>query len=172
MKKTFYIFLFLLMFSSAYSLFAQQITPARLSATEPTLVTYNSSTDLPGWVRDLRRFDIIMFGIFPFSMFAVTTVTDLIRWWDANQWDVSDEGRRYAPWPAKSAGAVEMTNDEIYRTVLIAAGVSVAVAFIDYLIVKNRRDNERRKAESLPSGSYEIEHSPYGEPEEETGGEE
>jgi len=158
-KKTFLIILFFLIFVFAH---AQQMSFPRLSVTEPTLVTYSSNTDLPGWVRDVRRFDIITFGIFPFSMFAVATVTDFFRWWE-NEWDP-----RYAPFSRLfTAGAAELTNDEVLRTVLIAAGVSAAIALIDYLIVKNRRDNERRKAESLPSGSYEIERSPIGEPEEE-----
>jgi len=95
-------------------------------------------------------------------MFFVTFVTDMVRWSEANNFDFSDEGRRYAPWPLKSAGAIEMTNDEYARTILIALGVSAVVACIDLLIVVIKRINERRRIESLPSGSIEIIETPYG----------
>ena len=157
MKKIFFlIVLFSLLFNAAHKAEAQA-----LSATKPTESTFNSS-ELPQWAKDLRRFDIITFGIFPFSMFFVTTVTDLIRWKDANNFNFSEEGRRYAPWPLKSAGAVEMTNDEFTRTLYIAAGVSAGFALIDLLIVNIKRANERKRIESRPSGSYEIIKTPHG----------
>jgi hypothetical protein len=160
MKKLFFlIILFSLFFNSAYQTSAQS-----LSTTKPTVTTFDPS-ELPQWVKDLRRFDIITFGAFPFSMFFVTTVTDMIRWKDANNFDMTEEGRRYAPWPAKSAGAVEMTNDEFTKTLFIAIGVSAGFALIDLLIVNIKRASERRRIESHPSGSFEIIKIPYGEPE-------
>jgi len=149
----FWIVLFSLLFSSLYQAEAQN-----LSTTKPT----ESTMELPQWVKDFRRWDIITFGSFPFSMFFVTFVTDMVRWSEANNFDFSDEGRRYAPWPLKSAGAIEMTNDEYARTILIALGVSAVVACIDLLIVVIKRINERRRIESLPSGSIEIIETPYG----------
>jgi hypothetical protein len=157
MKKIFFlIILFSLLFGVTHKASAQN-----LSTTKPTESTYNSS-ELPRWVKDIRRFDIITFGIFPFSMFFVTTVTDTLRWRDANGFDFSDEGRRYAPWPLKSAGAIEMSNDEFVRTIYLAAGVSVGLALIDLAIVNIKRAVERRRMESIPSGSYEINKTPYG----------
>jgi len=131
------------------------------TTTKTTETTFNFS-DLPQWVKDMRRFDIITFGMFPFSMFFVTFATDMVRWKDANNFDMSEEGRRYAPWPAKSAGAVEMTTDEHNRTILLAVGVSLAVAVIDMTIVLIRRNSERRRIESMPSSTFEIERKPYG----------
>jgi len=95
-------------------------------------------------------------------MFFVTTVTDTLRWRDANGLDFSEEGRRYAPWPLKSAGAIEMTNDEFTRTLYIAAGVSLGLAIIDLAIVNIKRAVERKRMEKIPSGSYEINKTPYG----------
>ena len=135
---------------------------AQSNVTTTTTETTFSSSDLPQWVKDTRRFDIIAFGMFPFSMFFVTFATDMIRWSNANNFDMTEAGRRYAPWPLKSAGAVEMTNDEYNRTILIAAGVSVAVALVDLAIVLIRRNSERRRTESLPTGSFEIKITPYG----------
>jgi len=168
MKKiVFIIFLFSLLFIPIFELKAQSLTqfPAqRLSTTEPTTVGLDLS-GYPQWVRDLRRFDIIAFGTFPFSMFIALTVTDLIRWGNANGFDMSEEGRRYAPWPAKSAGAVEMTDNEYFRTILIAAGISAFVALIDLVIVKVKQSGERRRLESRPQGSVTIERT---SPEQET----
>jgi hypothetical protein len=157
MKKIFFlIVLFSLLFSSAHQAQAQS-----LSTTKPTESTFKSS-DLPQWVKDFRRWDIIAFGAFPFSMFFVTTVTDIIRWKEANNLDFSEEGRRYAPWPLKSAGAIEMTNDEYSRTIMLAVGVSAVIACVDLIIIVAKRNKERKRMESLPSGSTEIIKTPYG----------
>jgi hypothetical protein len=118
-------------------------------------------TGLPQWVKDMRRWDIITFGTFPFSMFTVTFITDLVRWKKANGMDFSDEGRRYAPWPLKSTGAVDMTKAEYERTILLALGVSAVLAFTDLTIVYIKRSKERQRVESLPAGAVEIEITPY-----------
>ena len=124
------------------------------------------TTDFPQWAKDMRRWDIIAFGSFPFSIFTVTFFSDLSRWNNANRMDFSEEGRRYAPWPLKSTGGVEMTKEEYERTILIAAGLSIAIAFTDLIIVKIKRDKERRRVESKPSGSVIINKTPYETPEE------
>jgi len=110
---------------------------------------------IPGWAKDLRRIDIITFGVFPFSLFFVTFATDMVRWYKAGDKPFSDN--RYAPWPIKSAGAVEMTTEEHIRTILIAAGVSVAIALLDFMIVKIKQRNERKRQESRAASSVEIE---------------
>jgi hypothetical protein len=120
---------------------------------------------LPQWVRDVRRFEIILFGSFPFSMFTVTTVTDLVRW---NQnsvgfLDFNDAGLRYAPWPLKAARAVPMTNEEQIRTITFAVGVSAAIALADLIIVLVKRNKERRRVESLPVGTVIINRTPLPE---------
>ncbi|MCL2196643.1 MAG: hypothetical protein FWB77_03405 [Treponema sp.] len=137
---------------------------AQSNVTTVTTETTFKSSDLPQWAKDMRRFDIISFGMFPFSLFFVTFITDMVRWGEANNFDMND--LRYAPWPLKSAGAVEMTTEEYNRTILISAGVSVGIALIDLAIVLIKRSSERRRTESQPSGSFEIDISPYGtEPE-------
>ena len=121
--------------------------------------TFNM-TGFPQWAKDMRRWDIIAFGSFPFTMFAVTFFTDLARWGSANGLDFSAEGRRYAPWPFKSAGAVEMSKEEYERTILIAAGLSAAIAVTDLIIVKIKQRKERHRIESSPSGSVIINREP------------
>ena len=145
MKKIFFVSVLL------FLLFAPQFEASAQSNTVPNVF---DMTDFPQWARDLRRFDIITFGTFPFSMFVVTFATDMFRWNNANGMDFND--RRYAPWPLKSAGAVDMSAEEYQRTILLAAGLSVVLALTDFVIVSIRRSNERRRIESRSSGSYNI----------------
>jgi hypothetical protein len=93
----------------------------------------------PQWAKDFRRWDIIAFGTFPFSMFFVNFFHDMYRWNKANGMEFSEQGRRYAPWPFKSAGAVELTSNEFRRTIFLAVGLSAVLALTDLFIVKMKR---------------------------------
>ena len=146
MKKIFLIFL-------VFSLLLVHVFQASGQAVPNVFDTSN----FPQWAKDLRRVDIITFGAFPFSMFFVTTVMDSIRWSQNADFSFSEEGRRYAPWPLKSKGPEPMTTDEQFRTIMIAAGVSVTIALVDLLIVKIRQDKERRRIESMQTSTYNIE---------------
>jgi len=126
---------------------------------ETTSIAFDTG-GLPQWVQDLRRWDIITFGLFPFTLFAVTFTTDMIRWNNANAMDFSSAGRRYAPWPLKSAGAFEMSSYEFGRSVLIAAGFSMTIALIDLIITVVKRNSERRRVDSRSSGSVTIKRIP------------
>ena len=150
-KIIFLIILFSLLLIPAFQAMAQS-----LSTTDSTQAVFDT-TGFPQWAKDLRRGEIIAFGTFPFSLFFVTFTMDMIRWNNANGMDFSEQGRRYAPWPFKSAGGVDMSNDEFKRSLFLAAGLSISLALIDFLIVRARRDAEQRRIESLPSGSVEIE---------------
>jgi hypothetical protein len=148
-------FLFL---SPVLSVHAQSNTSSGTSTSPNAFDT----TGFPQWVKDFRRWDIIAFGVFPFSLFFATVVADLNRWNDANGMDMSEAGRRYAPWPLKSAGAVEMTKDEYEKVLLQAAAVSAAVALTDLIIVLIKRNMERKRIESKPKSGAIIEIKPYG----------
>jgi len=165
MKKT----LFLILFFSLFLMPIFQVSAQSLSTTEQTQIVFDT-TGFPQWAKDLRRWEIVTFGTFPFSLFFVTFATDMMRWYNTNGMDFSPMGRRYAPWPFRSAGAVEMSSQELRRSIFLAAGLSMTVAFVDLFVVNRNRNNERRRLESLPSGStVTIERTP---PEnEESGGE-
>ena len=147
--------LFTLFFTSVYQVSAQS-----LSATQSTEVTFENG-GLPQWAKDLRRWDIITFGVFPFSLFVVTFVTDTIRWID------SDADARYAPWPFKPANAVQMSSTEFGRSIIIAAGLSVIIGIIDYIIVVVKRNNERERIEIQGSSTYTIDRFIPGDPQDE-----
>jgi len=145
-------------------LFILILSPLCRAAAQSSVITEDeikafNTTGFPQWAKDLRRWDIIAFGTFPFSMFFATFFTDLSRWNRANGMNFSSEGRRYAPWPFKSAGAVEMTSQEFGRNILLAVGISVSFAFTDFIIVKIRQSIERQKLENRPpsGGTVTIE---------------
>jgi hypothetical protein len=95
-------------------------------------------------------------------MFTATFAMDTYRWADQGL-DWSDEGRRYAPWPLKSAGAVKMTNHEQEMTMIIAAGLSGTIALADFFIVQIKRYKARKLALSLPVGTPIISKRPWPE---------
>ena len=122
------------------------------------------TTGFPQWALDLRRWDVITFGIFPFCLFFVSVTTDAIRWYNETGWDFSEEGRRYAPWPLKSAGAYERTADEHFRNIFIAAGFAASLAIVDFAIVKIKKGVDRKRIQSRPASSYNIERRPLNPP--------
>jgi len=114
------------------------------------------TTNFPQWAKDLRRWDIIAFGSYPFAMFTVSFITDMIRWDNANGMDMSIEGRRYAPWPLKSAGSVDWTKEEFEKVIWQAALVAASIAVIDLVIVLIKRNKERRRIESRARGTVTV----------------
>jgi hypothetical protein len=147
MKKLHLTVFYTLLIITAFQLNAQTNTETANEIAKPVF---------PQWAKDFRRFDIIAFGSFPFSLFTATFFTDLYRWNQANRFDFSEAGRRYAPWPLKSAGAVDMSKKEFQRTMLIAAGISLTVALVDFTITKLKKIKEQRRIESIPPGTSVI----------------
>ncbi|MDR1985435.1 MAG: hypothetical protein LBP88_00495 [Treponema sp.] len=108
------------------------------------------TTGFPQWVKDLRRGEIIAFGSFPFAMLFATTLVDTYRSGTHN-WDT-----RYAPWPVKAAGAVDMTKDEQILTITVAATSSAAIALIDFFIQHYKRTKQAKKLKELPAAEVPI----------------
>jgi hypothetical protein len=100
-----------------------------LSSTNPTQLSFDT-TGFPQWALDLRRWEIVAFGTFPFSMLLVSLATDLLR-----------------------DNTNELSNVEIGRTIVLAAGISITLAFVDFFIVSSRKNNNHQNIESLPVGS-------------------
>jgi hypothetical protein len=148
-------FIFLVFFLSALHVRGQTSTN-----TEALKSVSFDTSDFPQWVKDIRRFEIVAFGAFPFAMFTATFAMDTQRW-ASNGMDWSEEGRRYAPWPLKSAGAVKMTNKEYEMTMAIAAGLSGAIALADFVVVQIQRYSARKRAENLPAGTPIIIKKPW-----------
>jgi hypothetical protein len=126
------------------------------------------SKNVPQWVKDLRRWEIVAFGSIPFTMLTATFAMDMYRWNDANGMDFSNEGRRYAPWPLKSTGPVLMKSEEQETVFIIAGSLSIAIALTDQIIVQIKRYKAKRRADAIPVGSTIITRKPMLE---ETAGE-
>ncbi len=113
------------------------------------------STELyPLWARDLRRGEIIAFGSLPFTVFFTLFAVDSYRYAEKG-WD-----QRYAPWPLKPAGAIEM--EENLRLASFAAGIggAVIVSLVDYFIVKAKRDRANKELESRDRNEPTIIYEP------------
>jgi hypothetical protein len=108
---------------------------------------YFDTSGFPQWGKDLRRAEIIAFGTFPFTMFTATVVMDTLRA-SKHNWD-----GRYMPWPLKTAGAIEMTNEEHELVFISAAAASVVLALTDFVIVKIKQHQTRRRALEIPEGT-------------------
>jgi hypothetical protein len=115
------------------------------------------TSDFPLWGKDLRRAEIIAFGTFPFTMFTATFFMDAWRTYN-HDWDT-----RYAPWPFKSAGAIEMTREEHEITMAAAGIASLALGLTDFIIVQIKRYRNRQKVLHLPEGSPIIIKRPWPE---------
>jgi len=144
---------------------AAVLLPAQTTTTTPSII---ESPNVPQWVKDMRRWEIIAFGSIPFTMLTATFAMDMYRWQIANGMDFSDEGRRYAPWPMKSAGAIVMDWEEQETVFIIAAGLSVGIAMADQVIYQIKRYRARKKAEALPVGTVIISKKPWSEEEPDT----
>jgi hypothetical protein len=95
--------------------------------------THFDTSEFPQWARDLRRGEVVAFGSFPFAFFFASMSIDLYRS-ATHDWD-----RRYAPWPITPAGAIDMTQDEQFLALGLAAGGAVLIALTDYAIVRYKR---------------------------------
>jgi hypothetical protein len=123
----------------------------------------------PQWAKDVRRWNIVAFGSIPFTMLTATFAMDMYRWSNANGMNFTDEGRRYAPWPLKSAGAIAMDSKEQELTLLMAAGLSITIAVVDTIIVQAKRRKAQKKADALPVGTTIITRTPWPPESAETG---
>ena len=130
-----------------------------LQAQDTMTSTHFDMSAFPLWARDLRRFEIIMFGSFPFAYFFTTFGYDTYRW-SNNGWDT-----RYAPWPITSAGAIEPGKGEKLMTLGVSAGVSVLIAVVDYGIMRYRRNRLERESSKISEGNQIIVRRPLYESE-------
>lgn len=110
--------------------------------------------EFPLWTRDLRRAEIVAFGSLPFTVFFSTLAMDSLRY-ARNDWDM-----RYAPWPLKGAGAVDMDESERIAVFAAGAGAALLVSALDYAIVRLRRHRARESELTAPKGEIRIERRP------------
>jgi hypothetical protein len=131
------------------------LTPAAPLLSAQTTSKDPEPLDLPQWVKDLRRAEIVAFGSLPFTIFFATTAMDTFRYINHGN------DARYAPWPLKSAGAVGMNTDEVVITIMSAVGGSLLISLADYFIVRYKRNKAEKEQLKLPRGDPIIIRRPY-----------
>jgi hypothetical protein len=108
--------------------------------------------EFPQWARDLRRADIITFGVFPFTFFLGSVIVDTYRF-SQHDWD-----SRYAPWPV---GSVSRTTKEHVAAISVAAGGAVLVAVADYFIQRAKRERAAQAAARMAPSDPVIIRTPW-----------
>jgi hypothetical protein len=111
----------------------------------------------PQFAQDLRRFDVVSFGLYPFAYLVTSIGYDLMRS-AQHGWDSA-----YYPWPLNEGGA-GWTSEDYLNVIIGAAVVSLTVAAIDTAIVwvKRRAAGRREEARSRPE--TEIRNTPLYAP--------
>jgi hypothetical protein len=158
MKKSFSLKMACLLFVILFSVFIQEYAEAQTSTSSTELSsTQFDMTGFPQWAKDLRRGEIVAFGSFPFTYFLTNFTVDTYRY-ATHDWD-----RRYAPWPIKAAGSVDLSQDEQFRNLGIAATGAIFVAVVDHLIVRYKRNKAEDAIRNLPAGTPIIIRKPLAE---------
>jgi hypothetical protein len=135
-----------------------QVSAPRLSAQSSSAAAATPNEDAVAWpqfAKDLRRFDVVTFGLFPFAYLVTSIGYDLMRS-AQHGWDSA-----YYPWPVKGSAS---WGSEDYRNVIIGSAVlSLSVAAIDLVIIliKRRAAEEKEEARSRPQ--TDIRRSPLYE---------
>ncbi len=114
--------------------------------------------EFPRWALDLRRAEIVAFGVLPFTVFFTSFALDSYRFAD-HGWDF-----RYAPWPLKSAGAVLMDQNQMVG--VFAAGVlgAALIALADYWIHGSKLRAQKQKEEAQRAPDFSISREPLRSP--------
>ncbi len=92
--------------------------------------------EFPGFLKDLRRAEIIFFGSLPISLFFTFEVYDISRWL------YHDRQAAYSPWPFRSYEYIPYSEGDTWRILISALSVSFLVALTDFIIGRIKRDAE------------------------------
>ncbi|MEM5947900.1 hypothetical protein WKV44_05025 [Spirochaetia bacterium 38H-sp] len=102
-----------------------------------------SDGEFPLWAVRLRRFEIISFGIFPFSLFFSQFGYSFYRYANSG-FDYS-----YAPAPFGPPGGADFSDAEHQGIILGAAVLSLIAALVDNLIVYSSFSNDSASLSSF-----------------------
>ncbi|MFQ3547894.1 MAG: hypothetical protein SNJ56_06100 [Termitinemataceae bacterium] len=153
--------------SCVFQLPAQQTGHSSSAATGATkgqtIPAPYTKEEFPSWALDLRRAEIVAFGSLPFTLFFTTFAVDSYRF-AVNDWDL-----RYAPWPLKPAGAIEMDEKERIASFSVAIGLSIVISLVDYFIVQHKR--RHTTSQTVQMTKPDIVTLPWPESEGDSGGE-
>ncbi|MDR3302469.1 MAG: hypothetical protein LBT01_08105 [Spirochaetaceae bacterium] len=152
--KMVFFFLFILSVANMLPLSAQESISSRIVTEHPP---EQKPFEFPQWAKDLRRADIIMFGVFPFAWLFTSIFVDIGRAADHN-WDWS-----YYTGIGSSSDSKPWANEDYEKALWISAVAAVSVAIIDFVIIKIKRSREAKRARNTAPNESEVIRSPIGE---------
>jgi hypothetical protein len=102
--------------------------PSAAGCAETHVPAPYEAEEFPGWLKDLRRAEVILVGSFPFTLFFTFETYDTYRFF-ANGMDPS-----FSPWPLRPGSAQVYTDDEKKKVLVTAVSLSLLIAVTDYVI--------------------------------------
>lgn len=115
--------------------FAVPMPSAAQTATRPTVPDaepYEPQEFAP-WLLSLRRAEVIAFGSFPIALLGTRLLYGIVRFAGASI-SAGEFDLAYLPPLVAPPGAAPLTRSDNARIITSAAGVSISIAVIDYLL--------------------------------------
>jgi len=82
------------------------------------------------WILDLRRAEIIFFGLIPLALGLTFEVYDIFRYYTNNMDPL------YKPWPFKEPNAATYETEEQIGIIITAVSISALITLADFIIEK------------------------------------
>lgn len=105
---------------------------------------YEKGKELPSWVKDLRRAEIVTLGSLPFTTLGATLAYSLYRY------GANDFKPAYIPNPFPlSSTEAKLSTDEQIGIIATAAGISLAVGITDFIVMQVKHSRQKKALEKI-----------------------
>ena len=105
---------------------------------------YEKGKELPSWVKDLRRAEIVTLGSLPFTTLSATLAYSLYRY------GANDFKPAYIPNPFPlSSTEAKLSTDEQIGIIATAAGISLAVGITDFIVMQVKQSRKKKALEKI-----------------------
>ena len=105
---------------------------------------YEKGKELPSWVKDLRRAEIVTLGSLPFTTLGATLAYSLYRY------GANDFKPAYIPNPFPlSSTEAKLSTDEQIGIIATAAGISLAVGITDFIVMQVKQSRKKKALEKI-----------------------
>ena len=105
---------------------------------------YEKGKELPSWVKDLRRAEIVTLGSLPFTTLGATLAYSLYRY------GANDFKPAYIPNPFPlSSTEAKLSTDEQIGIIVTAAGISLAVGITDFIVMQVKQSRKKKALEKI-----------------------
>lgn len=105
---------------------------------------YEKGKELPSWIKDLRRAEIVTLGSLPFTTLGATLAYSLYRY------GANDFKPAYIPNPFPlSSTEAKLSTDEQIGIIATAAGISLAVGITDFIVMQVKHSRKKKALEKI-----------------------